>query len=62
VAGSPYLDSGAVFAVKQSLVRDFARVDDAASAEEHGLQNPFPHANADLVLEPIPEPMGHAGP
>jgi hydroxyquinol 1,2-dioxygenase len=62
VAGSPYLDSDAVFAVKQSLVRDFAQVDDAASAEEHGLQNPFPHANADLVLEPITEPMGQAGP
>ena len=32
VAGSPYLDSDAVFAVKQSLIRDFAEVDDPEQA------------------------------
>jgi hydroxyquinol 1,2-dioxygenase len=56
VEGSPYLDSDAVFAVKQSLVRDFAPVDDAAAATEHGLENPFPRAEIDLVLEPRRRP------
>ena len=55
VDGSPYLDSDAVFAVKQSLVRDFAPVDDPAAAAEHGLPNPFPRAEIDLVLEPLRE-------
>jgi catechol 1,2-dioxygenase len=41
VAGSPYLDSDAVFGVKESLVRDFEPVDDAARAAEVGLPNPF---------------------
>ncbi len=41
VAGSPYLDSDAVFGVKASLIREFAEVDDAARAAEEGLPNPF---------------------
>jgi catechol 1,2-dioxygenase/hydroxyquinol 1,2-dioxygenase len=52
VAGSPYLDSDAVFAVKRSLVRDFAEVDDPAGAARYGLPNPYRHAHVDLVLEP----------
>lgn len=52
VAGSPYLDSDAVFAVKASLVRDFARVDDPDTAAVHGLSNPYRHASIDLVLAP----------
>ncbi|MCW2610047.1 MAG: npcC 2 [Cryptosporangiaceae bacterium] len=51
VAGSPYLDADAVFAVKRSLVREFAPVDDAAAAERYGVANPFRHADVDLVLE-----------
>ncbi|MFF7448793.1 MULTISPECIES: dioxygenase [unclassified Streptomyces] len=51
VAGDPYLDSDAVFAVKQSLVRDFTPVDDPPLAEELGVPNPFRHARIDLVLE-----------
>ena len=51
VAGSPYLESDAVFAVKQSLVRDFAPMDDAEAARRHGVPNPFAHAQIDLVLE-----------
>jgi len=51
VAGSPYLDSDAVFAVKASLVRDFAPVDDPAGAARYGLPNPYRHAHIDLVLE-----------
>ncbi|WP_369250864.1 intradiol ring-cleavage dioxygenase [Streptomyces sp. R41] len=52
VAGSPYLDSDAVFAVKESLVADFAETDDRSLAGEFGIPNPFRHARFDLVLEP----------
>jgi hydroxyquinol 1,2-dioxygenase len=52
VEGSDYLDSDAVFAVKQSLVRDFAKVDDADTAARHGLPNPFRRARFDVVLQP----------
>lgn len=51
VAGSDYLDSDAVFAVKPGLVSDFAPVDDPAAAREFGVPNPFRHARFDLVLE-----------
>ncbi|WP_369394344.1 intradiol ring-cleavage dioxygenase [Streptomyces sp. CG1] len=51
VAGSDYLDSDAVFAVKQSLVQEFTETDDPALAQEFGIANPFRHARFDLVLE-----------
>lgn len=50
VAGGPYLDSDAVFAVKPSLVREFALVDDAARAAAAGLANPFRQVEFDIVL------------
>ncbi|WP_405571529.1 intradiol ring-cleavage dioxygenase [Streptomyces phaeochromogenes] len=52
VAGSDYLDSDAVFAVKSSLVEDFAETDDPSLAREFGIPNPFRHAQFDLVLTP----------
>lgn len=52
VAGSDYLDSDAVFAVKSSLVEDFAATDDPSLAREFGIPNPFRHAQFDLVLTP----------
>ncbi|MEU1517475.1 intradiol ring-cleavage dioxygenase [Streptomyces sp. NPDC005811] len=52
VAGSEHLDSDAVFAVKESLVQDFAETDDPALAREFGVPNPFRHARFDLVLNP----------
>ncbi|ANP50862.1 catechol 1,2-dioxygenase [Streptomyces griseochromogenes] len=51
VAGDAYLDSDAVFAVKESLVQDFPLTDDPSLARELGLPNPFRHARFDLVLE-----------
>ncbi|GAA5128213.1 dioxygenase family protein [Pseudonocardia adelaidensis] len=51
VAGSPYLDSDAVFAVKQSLVAEFAEVDDAEQARRYGVSSPFRAASVDIVLE-----------
>jgi catechol 1,2-dioxygenase len=50
VAGTPYLDSDAVFGVKDSLVRDFPVVDDAERAAEVGLPNPFRTVHFDVVL------------
>jgi catechol 1,2-dioxygenase len=50
VAGTPYLDSDAVFGVKDSLVREFPTVDDPARATEVGLPNPFRTVHFDVVL------------
>lgn len=50
VAGSPYLDSDAVFGVKDSLVRDVPEVDDPVRAAEVGLANPFRTLTFDLSL------------
>jgi protocatechuate 3,4-dioxygenase beta subunit len=53
VAGSPYLDSDAVFAVKQSLICDFAEVTDPAAAARYGVTPPFRHAEVRLVLAAV---------
>jgi catechol 1,2-dioxygenase len=50
VADSPYLDSDAVFGVKESLIREVGEVDDAARAAELGLPNPFRTLSFDLSL------------
>ncbi|TDD80353.1 dioxygenase [Actinomadura rubrisoli] len=50
VAGTPYIDSDAVFGVKPSLVREFPTVDDPERAAEAGLPNPFRTVNFDVVL------------
>lgn len=54
VAGSPYLDSDAVFAVKESLVKEFTPVDDPQEAERYGIAGPFRSARFDIVLRPVP--------
>ena len=50
VADSPYLDSDAVFGVKDSLVRNTPEVDDPDRARELGLPNPFRTLTFDLSL------------
>ncbi|MDQ2815954.1 MAG: intradiol ring-cleavage dioxygenase [Actinomycetota bacterium] len=50
VAGSPYIESDAVFAVKKSLIKEFATVDDPAQAAQYGLTGSFALANFDIVL------------
>jgi protocatechuate 3,4-dioxygenase beta subunit len=50
VDDSPYLDSDAVFGVKESLVRAVPEVDDPARAAEVGLPNPFRTLTFDLTL------------
>ncbi|MGW3243505.1 dioxygenase family protein [Streptomyces sp. NPDC001070] len=52
VQDSPYLESDAVFAVKKSLVQEFAEVDDPERAAEYGVANPFRLATFDIVLQP----------
>ena len=41
VEGDPYLDGDAVFAVKDSLVGKYRKVNDAAEAKKLGMPNPF---------------------
>jgi catechol 1,2-dioxygenase len=52
VAGSEYIESDTVFAVKKSLVVDFAQVDDPALAERWGMPVPFRHADFTITLQP----------
>ena len=57
VADSPYIDSDAVFAVNESLIRDFVEVDDPQQASGYGVTNPFRHADARLVVRPVPKAL-----
>jgi len=50
VGGDEYLDSDAVFGVKDSLVVPFVKTDDAEQAKELGLGNPFYIAEHDFRL------------
>ncbi|MGW4353903.1 dioxygenase family protein [Nocardia sp. NPDC004582] len=50
VADSPYIDSDTVFAVRGSLVREFAESDDTVLAESLGVTAPFRHVEFDIVL------------
>jgi len=50
VDDSPYLDSDAVFGVKESLVRPVPEVDDPTRAAEAGMPNPFRALTFDLSL------------
>ena len=52
VAGSEYIESDTVFAVKKSLVVDFEEVTDEELAGRWGVQVPFRHADFDVVMQP----------
>ena len=52
VADGPYLDSDAVFAVKESLVVDFPHVDDAEKALKYRVTAPFRMAEFDIAIDP----------
>ena len=52
VAGDPYLDSDAVFGVRESLIVDFEKVDSAEEAERYGVSRPFYRAEYDFRLQP----------
>jgi catechol 1,2-dioxygenase/hydroxyquinol 1,2-dioxygenase len=53
VAGSEYIDSDAVFAVKSSLIESFDLNTDAAAADAVGLPSPFAEAQFDIVLSRV---------
>lgn len=50
VAGDPYLDSDAVFGVKDSLIVPFVRHDDTTEAALAGVSSPFYTAEHEFVL------------
>jgi len=52
VAGDPYLDSDAVFAVKESLIGEFRKVDSPAEAKKLGVPAPFLRLDWDFHLAP----------
>jgi hydroxyquinol 1,2-dioxygenase len=53
VAGSKYIESDTVFAVKKSLVIDFEEVTDPARAEEWKVGTvPFRHADFEIIMQP----------
>ncbi len=52
VAGSPYIESDAVFAVKKSLITEFTPVDDPDQAARYSLAGPFRKAAFDIILQP----------
>jgi hydroxyquinol 1,2-dioxygenase len=52
VEGDPHLDGDAVFAVKNSLVAKYRKVNDAGEAKKRGLSNPFLTLDFDFRLSP----------
>ena len=52
VEGDPYLDGDAVFAVKDSLIGKYRKVDDPAEAKRLGMPNPFIRLDWDFRLAP----------
>jgi hydroxyquinol 1,2-dioxygenase len=55
VAGSKYIESDTVFAVKKSLLVDFNEVTDPALAAKWHVPVPFRQANFEIVLQPNPQ-------
>ena len=56
VAGSEYIESDAVFAVKKSLIKEFTPVDDPKQAAEYGITGSFCIATFDIILTPTETP------
>jgi catechol 1,2-dioxygenase len=52
VEGDPYLDSDAVFAVKESLIAKYRKVDSAEEAKKLGMPAPFLRLDWDFRLAP----------
>jgi hydroxyquinol 1,2-dioxygenase len=55
VQGDPHLDADAVYAVKDSLVGKYTKVDSAAEAKKLGMPNPFYKLEWDFRLAPAGE-------
>ena len=52
VKGDPYLDSDAVFAVKDSLIAEWTKVDSPEEAKKLGMPSPFLRLDFDVRLAP----------
>jgi hydroxyquinol 1,2-dioxygenase len=52
VAGSEYIESDTVFAVKKSLVADFDLVEDPERARRWDVPVPFRHADFEIIMQP----------
>jgi hydroxyquinol 1,2-dioxygenase len=52
VAGSKYIESDTVFAVKKSLVAEFAEVTEAEAAAKWDVPVPFRHADFEIIMQP----------
>jgi protocatechuate 3,4-dioxygenase beta subunit len=52
VRGDPYLDSDAVFGVRESLIVPFIRNDSKETAQQLNVSIPFYTVDYDFVLEP----------
>ena len=52
VDGDPYLDDDAVYAVKNSLVGKYKKINNAAEAKKLGMSNPFLKLEWDFRLSP----------
>lgn len=52
VKGDPYLDSDAVFAVKDSLIAEFKKIDSPEEAKKLGMPSPFLRLDFDIRLAP----------
>ncbi len=52
VAGSQYIESDTVFAVKKSLLADFTEVTDAEAAARWDVPVPFWHADFKIIMQP----------
>jgi len=53
VAGDPYLDSDAVFGVRESLIVSFVRNESEEDAQQFNVSNPFYTVDYDFVLQPL---------
>lgn len=51
--GDPYLDSDAVFGVREKLVTEVQEIADAAQAREAGMPSPFSRVTFDFYLVPL---------
>lgn len=51
-SGDEYLDSDAVFGVKESLIVDYEKVDSKEEAKRNGIDSPFWRVHYDFVLVP----------
>lgn len=56
VAGDPYLDSDAVFGVKESLIAAFDRYEPGVGPDGREMSRPFYTVRYDFALAPAPEP------